>query len=183
MSIPFNPDLTLIKDPIQLSVITQHDEVGLVQAGQDQRIWQYNPNFNHPHEFTEKWFNHALLQKSLEKRLPLVIRYHQNIIGSSSYYDFDTTQNTITIGYTWITPQYWGTGVNAIVKKLMLNHAFENGITAVYFVIDHLNQRSQKAVMKLGAKQQGIYKDHMIRPDCTMRDSIIYVITQNDFRI
>ena len=58
----------------------------------------------------------------------------------------------------------------------MLKYACDHGMNEVYFVIDVLNKRSQQAVIKLGAKEQGIYRNHMMRHDYTLRDSIIYAM-------
>ncbi len=167
---------TLETDDILLSVLTPKDDTALEIIAQDLRIWIQNPNFSDPKEFRAKWFEHALRQQKQGKRIPFVIHYQHKVIGSTSFYDIDAPQQ-ITIGYTWLHPDYWGKGINTIVKHMLLNYLFDTAhFSQVNFVIDRLNLRSRKAVEKLGAAQQDIIINHMQRPDGTMRDSVIYSI-------
>ncbi|MGA2654409.1 MAG: GNAT family N-acetyltransferase [Gammaproteobacteria bacterium] len=172
-----NENLILQSGDIKLSPITEADQCALVNIAQDPRIWQYNPSFTDPDDFIEKWFNKALEHKKQGSRYPFIIRYQDKPIGSSSFYDIDNDSNTVTIGYTWLHPNYWGKGINTSVKHLLLDYAFNVcKVREVYFVIDVLNLRSRAAVIKLGAKEKEIYRNHLKRPDGTMRDSVVYVM-------
>ncbi len=171
--------LILQKRELTLSALQAADRAALVRLAQDPRTWQHNPSFTDPADFLEKWFFKALAQKQQGKRFPFVIRYQNIVIGSSSFYDINAAQKTVSIGYTWLHPDYWGKGINGIVKKLLLDYAFEQGIKEVHFVIDMENLRSRAAVLKLGAKEKEIFRDHIKRADGTMRDSIVYMISRN----
>jgi N-acetyltransferase len=174
-----NNDLILETENISLSLITENDQDALLHIAHDPRIWQYNPSFTDPDDFLEKWFIKAMEQKKQVKRYPFAIHYQGETIGSTSFYDINEENKTVTIGYTWLHPDYWAKGINTKVKQLLLDYAFNQcRMHEVYFVIDILNLRSRAAVLKLGAKEKEIYHNHLKRPDCTMRDSVVYVITR-----
>lgn len=166
---------TLEENDIRLSILKPKDETYLTQVAQDPRIWVHNPVFTNPTEFREKWFNKALSQMATGSRIVFVIQYQHHIIGSTSFYDIKTQEGCLTMGYTWLHPDYWGKGINTIVKKLLLDYIFSQPeFNQVNFAIDILNQRSRAAVLKLGARETGIIRNHMVRPDGSMRDSIVY---------
>ena len=72
------------------------------------------------------------------------------VVGSSRYYDYNETDSSVLIGYTFIGTKFWGTGYNKALKKLMLDYAFQH-VDKVYFHIGANNIRSQKAIEKIGA--------------------------------
>lgn len=178
--IRINENLILQKEDVSLSPIMENDQQALLNISRDPRIWQYNPAFDDPKYFLEKWFMPAIKQKASGARCPFMIYYQSNPIGSTSFYNIDNENNTVNIGYTWLHPDYWGKGINTTIKHLLLDYAFHQcQVREIYFVIDFLNLRSRAAVIKLGAKEKEIYRDHLMRPDGTMRDSIVYVILKN----
>jgi len=84
------------------------------------------------------------------------------------------------IGYSWLHPDYWGKGINSVVKKLMLSYVFEQlKFKRVAFCIDSENLRSRGAIETLGIPFEGVLKNHQIRPDGSSRDSAIYAITDD----
>lgn len=178
--IRINENFILQTEDVRLSPITENDQLALLNIAQDPRIWQYNPAFIDPNDFLEKWFIRALEQKASGTRYPFVISYQGKIIGSTSFYNINNENNTVNIGYTWLHPDYWGKGINTTIKHLLLDYAFNQcNMREVYFVIDVLNVRSCAAVIKLGAKEKEIYRNHLMRPDGSMRDSVVYVMLKN----
>ncbi len=167
----------LEKDDIFLSVLLPQDSDALEKISNDTRIWLHNSSFTDPKAFMDEWFLKALEQKEKGTRIPFVIHYQNHVIGSTSFYDIDMSKKIVTIGYTWLHPDYWGSGINTKVKQLLLNYAFKQAkFNQVNFIIDSLNLRSRAAVEKLGARQTGIIYNHLQRPDGTLRDSTIYSI-------
>lgn len=167
----------LQKGPLILEEINQKHKSPLQQAAHESAIWKHNPELNNPEDFTQKWFKKALDQKAHKKRLPFVIFYEEKVIGSTSFYAIDEDNKRLSIGYTWFHPNYWGTGINKKVKVMMLDYVFNVlQFNRVSFHIDCKNSRSCKAVEKLGAKKEGVLRHHMIRPDGSLRDTVVYSI-------
>jgi N-acetyltransferase len=105
------------------------------------------------------------------------------IVGTSRFQDMDTKYRKTDIGWTWFVPSVWGRGFNFEAKHLMLNHAFETWkVHRVGFKVDELNMKSQKALEKIGATREGFFRNHMIRPDGSRRNSLFYSITDEDWQ-
>lgn len=86
------------------------------------------------------------------------------------------------IGWTWLHPRWYGSGVNRRMKLLMLAHAFEGmGLARVQIRTDIRNGRSQRAIEKLGAVREGVLRKHMRRPDGSLRDTVMYSITDDEW--
>jgi N-acetyltransferase len=115
--------------------------------------------------------------------LPFVIRSSQGgIVGSTRFYDLETTVPKLSIGYTWYTPEVQRTGVNTETKLLLLSHAFETlGCISVVFETSWFNHRSRAAIARLGAKQDGVLRNHRRHPDGTPRDTVIFSIIDSEW--
>lgn len=168
-------DFVLKNKDIILTILSSKDKIALEVISHDPKIWLHNPHFTDPKQFSIAWFEKALEQKENGKRIPFVIHYKNKVIGSTSFYDI--TPKQVTIGYTWLHPNYWGKGINGIIKQMLLHYLFASEkLDQVNFVIDSLNLRSRAAVEKLGAIQTDTIHNHMQRPDGSWRDSIVYSI-------
>jgi RimJ/RimL family protein N-acetyltransferase len=103
-------------------------------------------------------------------------------IGSTRYANIDGANRRLEIGWTWITPRWQRTAVNTEAKYLMLRHAFEHlGCLRVEFKTDVLNERSRNAILRLGAKQEGIFRKHVITSTGRIRDSIYFSILDTEW--
>jgi N-acetyltransferase len=104
------------------------------------------------------------------------------IVGSTSYFQIAPEHKRLEIGSTWYTPDVQGTKVNPECKYLLLKHAFEDwGAVRVQFTTDSNNLHSQRAILKLGAKPEGKLRSDRIRPDGTLRDSMVYSILVSEW--
>jgi N-acetyltransferase len=104
------------------------------------------------------------------------------VIGTSSLGDTVLEHERTHLGWTAYTPPVWGTVVNPECKLLLLAHAFEAcGFGRVKIQTDLINERSQAAIAKLGATREGILRRHMVRPDGTTRDTVVFGITVEDW--
>jgi RimJ/RimL family protein N-acetyltransferase len=102
------------------------------------------------------------------------------VIGSTSYMNIRPEHRGLEIGCTWIGSAWRGTGVNASMKRLMLAHAFETlGAIRVELRTDAVNLRSRRAIEKLGAEQEALFRRHMVMADGRYRDSVVYAITDD----
>ena len=95
----------------------------------------------------------------------------------TNYLNIDAVNRRVEIGGTWYRESAQRTGINTECKYLMLSHAFEElGCNAVEFRTHYINQRSRRAIERLGAKFDGILRAHMIMPNGTLRDTAVYSI-------
>ncbi len=103
-------------------------------------------------------------------------------IGSSRYAAIDRANRRLEIGWTWYGRDFQRTAVNTETKYLMLRHAVEVlGCVRVEFKTDVLNERSRKALLRIGAKEEGIFRHHMIMPDGGIRDSVYFSIIKPEW--
>ena len=106
----------------------------------------------------------------------------QEIIGCTRYYGATPMHRRLEIGYTWYAKKYQRTGVNTECKYLLLKFAFEElKCIAVQFMTNWHNLPSRKAIARLGAKQDGVLRNHRIDVDGSLRDSVIFSITNNEW--
>jgi RimJ/RimL family protein N-acetyltransferase len=103
-------------------------------------------------------------------------------IGTTSWYDIDPVHRRVEIGFTWLGRRWWRTGVNREAKLLLMTRAFDElGARRVSWRTDARNERSQRAIEGLGATREGVFRNHMIRPDGTQRDTVYYSVTVEEW--
>lgn len=117
------------------------------------------------------------------RRITLVAfdRASGHMVGTSSLFDIDPQHRTLEIGYTWFRPECRGTAVNPEAKLLMLSQAFEAGARRVQFSVSAANERSQAAVLKLGAKREGVLRNHRITWTGHKRDTVLFSIIEEEW--
>ncbi len=159
----------------------------LSSAAQDGEIWK-NPYalFPNPSEMSEYLQNLMKEEEQQQKKtiLPFIIvdKQSNKIVGSTRYLNIDYDNNRVEIGHTWIAKSYRRTVVNSESKLLMLQHAFENlNCIAVEIRTDILNTVSRKAIERLGAKQDGILRNHKIMRNGRIRDTVCYSIIKSEW--
>lgn len=109
----------------------------------------------------------------------MIERNSEAVIGSSRFNGLNLERSSIEIGYTFLSRDYWGTGYNRELKKLMLDYAFQFVETAFFYVGEN-NYRSQKAMGKLGAKESP-EKRISLQLDGRMSTSIVFRIEKKDW--
>ncbi|HDS1368773.1 TPA: GNAT family protein [Stenotrophomonas maltophilia] len=127
----------------------------------------------------------AALQAHAEgKVLPFVIRDAAgDIIGSTRFYDMDASVPKLSLGYTWYTPRVQRTGANTEAKLLLLQNAFESmGCISVVLETSWFNVTSRTAIARLGAKQDGVLRNHKRHADGTPRDTVIFSIIDAEWQ-
>jgi N-acetyltransferase len=104
------------------------------------------------------------------------------IVGTTRYMNMDLTNRKVEIGSTWIAPPWQRTVINTEAKYLMLRHAFETwNCLRVELKTDALNQRSRTAILRLGAKQEGTLRKHMLTWNLRQRDSVYFSILDTEW--
>lgn len=104
------------------------------------------------------------------------------IVGTTRFMNMDLANRKVEIGSTWIAPPWQRTVVNTEAKYLMLRHAFETwNCMRVELKTDALNQRSRRAILRLGAKEEGTLRKHMLTWDGRQRDSVYFSILDTEW--
>lgn len=117
------------------------------------------------------------------RRIAFAIRDQASgrIAGTSSFIKIDPKHRTLEIGYTFFHPNYRGTAANPESKFLMLSQAFDAGALRVQFSVSAANARSQAAVLKLGAKKEGVIRNHRITWTGARRDTVLFSIIDEEW--
>jgi len=104
------------------------------------------------------------------------------VVGATRFYEIKPTDRRVAIGYTWLSKSAQRTAVNTESKLLLLTHAFEHWrCVRVELITDFLNQQSRAAILRLGAKEEGILRSHMIMPSGRIRDSVFFSIIASEW--
>lgn len=187
MTAPPTMDLTPIRLEgrwIRLEPLNLDHTDALMAASMDSTIWQYLPHKLTTLSDIQSWISEALALQTAGSALPFVIidQAHGQAIGSTRYMNISPTHRAVEIGWTWLARAVWRTPVNSECKLLLLRHAFETlHCIRVQFKTDQRNERSRRAIERLGAQYEGTLRQHMIMPDGVYRDSVFYSILDSEW--
>jgi RimJ/RimL family protein N-acetyltransferase len=130
-------------------------------------------------------FNRHVLdeqQRGLTAPFATFERSSGQIAGTTRFMNMDLANRKVEIGSTWIAPRWQRTVVNTEAKYLMLRHAFETwNCLRVELKTDSLNQRSRQAILRLGAKEEGTLRKHMLTWNKRQRDSVYFSILDTEW--
>ena len=155
----------LVNANISLKKLTPSDQNTLFQIMSDPKLWENHTKTDQwKPEVQKSWFEKALEVGALG------IYFNGELIGSTRFYQ--QKKDSICIGYTFISRQFWGKGINAPLKKAMINDALKQH-PKVYFRVDEYNLRSIKALEKLGAKVEDRVEKDGKRTDGTERTTVV----------
>ncbi len=131
-----------------LRPVTEVDRDATFRAASDPLIWaQHSAHDRWQRPVFDRFFDDAL---SCGGGLTILEKQTGSVVGSTRFYDWNLSDTSVVIGYTFVVRRLWGTGFNAEVKRLMLAHAFQ-WATTVWFHVSPGNIRSQRALDKIGA--------------------------------
>lgn len=174
---------TLVGKHARLEVMQRHHADGLRNALEGDalsRLWYTGvPKVAEVDAYLE-----AVLDVQAQGRiLPFVIRDALGaVVGSTRFYGLDPAVPRLSIGYTWYAPRVQRTGVNTESKLLLLTHAFETlGCISVVFETSWFNHRSRAAIARLGARQDGVLRNHARHADGTPRDTVVFSILDSEW--
>ena len=176
--------MELINHKIKLRILTFEDRAALLEAAADGALWQSPYTVVPNTDSIDAYLSVALKGYSEGSVLPFVIELMgtQKIIGATRFWKIDPQNRQCEIGYTWIAASWQRTFVNTEIKYLMLQYAFETRqFIRVQFTTDVLNTQSQKAILRIGAKEEGIIRYERIMPNGRKRDSVRYSIIEDEW--
>lgn len=131
----------------------------------------------------DAWVRTALDKQQQGLETPFAVRDADGaVVGSTRFYDMDPSVPKLSIGYTWYAPRVQRSGLNTEAKLLLLTHAFETlQCASVYLETSWFNHASRTAIARLGAKQDGILRNHRRHADGTMRDTVVFSIIDREW--
>lgn len=169
---------------VRLEPLSLAHEDSLVAAASDGELWNSTVTIVPTRDTISAYIGTALDMQAKGTALPFVIiqKPSGKVVGSTRYFHIERDHRRVEIGYTWLSASAQRTQVNTEAKLLMLTHAFEVWrCIRVEFFTDVLNHQSRAAILRLGAKQEGILRNHMIMPSGRYRDSVCFSITEAEW--
>ena len=155
---------------------------GLYNRGRVEADWTHLPrSYFADLADTRHWIDEAL---GVEGQLPFAIveTAKDKVIGSTRYLNIRPEHRSLEIGWTWLGQNWQRTAINTETKLLLLSHAFEKlGCVRVEFKTDTRNERSQRALQRIGATKEGVLRNHMIVQDEFVRDSVYFSVISSEW--
>ena len=168
---------------VQLEPLRPEHAEGLRAAASDGRLWELTyTNVPEPAD-VEAWLAAALAKQAAGEQLAFAVRAADGrIVGSTRYYELLPDTPRLCIGYTWYAKSVQRTGLNTESKLLLLDHAFETlGCASVGFHTSTLNLASRAAIARLGAREEGILRQHLRHRDGSLRDTVCFSILDREW--
>ncbi len=182
---PFIDTVTLTgQNHAVLEPLTPDHGGDLVAAASDGELWKLWYTGVATPDSIDAWLDSALAMKRDHGAMPFVIRRKTDgkVVGSTRFFNVDEKNRRLEIGHTWYSKSAQRTGINTEAKLIMLTHAFEKlNCIAVEFRTHWFNFDSRAAIARLGAKQDGVLRNHQIAPNGTKRDTVVFSIIDSEW--
>jgi len=159
-------------------------EAMLAKAAADGELWRLWYTSIAPPDRMHEYVATALDMRERLGAMPFVVRENAtgDIVGCTRYFNVDATNRRLEIGHTWYAKRVQRTGLNTECKLMLLGHAFEAlKCVAVEFRTHWFNQASRMAIARLGAKQDGVLRNHQLMPDGARRDTVVFSIIDGEW--
>lgn len=169
---------------VRLEPLTLQHQAAFCEIGLNEDIWRWFPTPVHSREDMLEYIRTGLQWQAEGTALPFATIELTSgcAIGSTRYMNIDDSNRKVEIGSTWLGRRWQRTVANTEAKYLMLRHAFEQlGCIRVELKTDVLNQKSRNAILRIGAKEEGIFRNHIICAGGRIRDSVWYSIIDSDW--
>jgi RimJ/RimL family protein N-acetyltransferase len=177
--------VTLVGKHVRLEPMTEAHVPGLAQIGVGQPFWDFMVYGRmETADDMRGWVREILSRAEKGTDLPFVAIHLASgrVAGATRYLNIIPGDRGLEVGGTWYGLEFQRTLVNTECKYLLLRHAFETlGCIRVQLKTDLRNERSQKAIERIGAKKEGVLRNHMILPDGRFRHSVFYSILDTEW--
>lgn len=157
---------------------------GLCEVGLDPELWRWIPVPLTNREEMRRYVETALRWQAEGIAMPFatVLDESDHVVGSTRFANIDHENKHMEIGWTWIGKPWQRTVVNTEAKYLMLRHAFETlGCIRIEFKTDSLNQQSRNAILRIGAREEGTFRNHMITQNGRYRHSVYFSVIDSEW--
>lgn len=176
--------VTLGGKHVQLEPLLAAHHAALTEIGLDEDLWRWIPVPVRTPEEMSAYIEAALAEQSRGVSLPFAIveKSSGKPVGCTRYGNIDRVHRRVEIGWTWVAKPWQRTAVNTEAKYLLLRHAFETlGCIRVELKTDSLNEKSCAAILRIGAQQEGIFRNHMITASGRIRHTVYFSIVDNEW--
>lgn len=177
--------VTLSGRAVRLEPLSLEHVPGLARVGLDESIWRFmRYGWIQSEGQMRQWVEELLRLQQAGSDLPFAVIHLESRqpAGSTRYLEISHRDRSVEIGGTWYGLTFQRTVVNTECKYLLLSHAFERlGCIRVQLKTDLRNERSQRAIERLGAVKEGVLRNHMLLPDGTIRHSVYYSIIESEW--
>lgn len=170
--------LHLDGEKVQLQPLEAHHFEALLHLGEDPVIWQFMPIDGSATNLRNA-MESSLAARGRGEQYPFVVidKVTGRVIGSTSLLKLNPPGRSLEIGWTWYHPDYWGKGYNEECKLLLLTYCFERlGTVRVEFITWDQNQRSRKAIARIGGQFEGVRRNAAIRHNGKRHAAIFSII-------
>lgn len=169
---------------VRLEPMTMDHHQRLTEVGLDPEIWRYTVVMIRSREEMRDYIAEAINAQRAGTSLPFVTieRSSGRVVGSTRLGNYDPANRRIEIGWTWLAKAWQRTAINTEAKYLMLSHAFDRlGCVRVELKTDVLNAPSRRAMLRLGAREEGVLRKHTLMWTGRFRDSIYYSVLDDEW--
>jgi N-acetyltransferase len=176
--------VTLEGSHVRLEPLTLAHCAGLCEVGLEEELWRWIPVPVRTAAEMAVYVETALKEQASGVSLPFVQidKTTGRVIGSTRYGNIERTHRRVEIGWTWIGTAWRRTAINTEAKYLLLRHAFETlGCQRVELKTDSLNDRSRAAILRIGAKEEGIFRNHMITASGRIRHTVYFSVIDSEW--
>jgi len=178
--------ITLEHDAVRLSPIRREQWPELWEIAKDSLddTFRWIPYSMRSAQEFQNWMDKAFAEQERGESLVFVTvaRGSNELAGSTRFMNIDRANRRVEIGSTWIAPKWQRTAINTEAKYLMLRHAFETwGCIRVELKTDALNQKSRNAILRIGAKEEGTLRRHLITWTGRVRDTVYFSILDHEW--
>ncbi len=168
---------------VRLEPLIEGHREDLRRAGRDPDLWRFASINQHGADF-DAWMDERLAANAGAAELTFAVfdKASGAVAGSTSYLAIVLAHKRLEIGWTWYAKRFWAGAVNPSCKRLLMAHGFETlGLNRIELKLDATNERSWKAVERLGAKHEGIFRQHMAMPDGRLRDTAYFSVIRPEW--
>ncbi len=169
---------------VRIELLTQGHHSELAAVGLAEELWRWIPTPVRTSGEMAAYIATALDEQARGVAVPfaLIEKASGKAIGSTRYGNIDRVHHRVEIGWTWVAPDWQRTAVNTEAKYLLLKHAFETlGCIRVELKTDSLNERSRAAILRIGAREEGTFRNHMITSSGRIRHSVYFSIVDSEW--
>jgi RimJ/RimL family protein N-acetyltransferase len=180
----FVEPVTLSSDHASIEPLGREHEEALARAAADGELWRLWYTSIAPPEKMAEYIATALDMRERLGAMPFVVREKPSgeIVGCTRYFNVDETNHRLEIGHTWYSKRVQRGPINTECKLLLLTHAFERlRCIAVEFRTHWFNHASRTAIARLGAKQDGVLRNHQLSADGSKRDTVVFSIIDGEW--
>lgn len=169
---------------VRLAPLAREHLPGLAEAIYDGELWQIPVTIvPHPNDL-EGFFSDAerAFGEQRELTFATIDKHSQRVVGSTRFRCIERAHRRVEIGFTFLAASFQRSHVNSEAKLLMLRHAFEVWrANRVELLTDQLNEKSRRAIARIGARQEGVLRSHMVMRDGRIRDSVIFSMVASEW--